>query len=480
MTPRRALGPSSVKVALVCITLVAVAHGLFFIWYQRPDWSSQWPDQDGYRRLGAVLAATGKFTRFPEARPFVPEVIRTPAYPLFVAAIYKVAGERQLPVALAQTALFAAICLLVFAIARRIVSDEVALGAAALTALFPPIPYFGALVMTEVWTGFLFTASMWMLFRALESERTLSFAACGVMLALTTLSRPVFVLFPFALAGVGLVLFPLAGLKRRPAPRNWIVLLAAFVIAMVPWLSYNYATIGRLTLSPAGGLGRGLWEGTWQATWPGRLQNELTHLADDIDDRAALDRQVEAVAAREHLPSAPMLEYVHQWEDIRLIWTSPVDPNERAIARITADQEYQRVAMANLRAGSMTHLARRLARGVFVLWAGEIPFRYSEINQMSPKIKYAGWAIQALLFLAACAGAFVLFRRGQVAPSLILSAPILYITAVHFWLLTEARQSLPAQPVLLMLAAFGAASGIAALTGRSLALESQVHKGQHL
>ena len=164
--------------------------------------------------------------------------------------------------------------------------------------------------MTEVWTTFLFTASMWMMFRALESGRALSFAACGVMIALTTLSRPVFVLFPFALAGVGLVLFPLAGLKRRPAPRNWMVLLAAFVIAMVPWLSYNYATLGKVTLSPAGGIGRGLWEGSWQATWSGRLQNELTHLADDIDDRAALDRQVETVAAREQLPAAPMLEYV--------------------------------------------------------------------------------------------------------------------------------------------------------------------------
>src|SRR2546421_8218255 len=136
MTSRRALDPFSVRAALACITLVAVAHGLFFIWYQRPDWPSQWPDQVGYRRLGAVLAATGKFTPFPHAHPFVPEVIRTPAYPLFVATIYKVAGVRQLPVALAQTALFAVICLLVFAIARRIASDGVALGAAALTALF--------------------------------------------------------------------------------------------------------------------------------------------------------------------------------------------------------------------------------------------------------------------------------------------------------------------------------------------------------
>ena len=154
---------------------------------------------------------------------------------------------------------------------------------------------------------------------------------------------------------------------------------------MLPWFMYNYATLGRITLSPAGGIGRGLWEGSWQATWSGRLQNELTHLADDIDDRAELDRRVEAIAAREHLPAGPMLEYVHQWEDIRRIWTEPVDSYERAQTRVRADQEYLRVAIQNIRRDPLSHHVKRLARGVFVLWAGEIPFRYSEINQL-PRI----------------------------------------------------------------------------------------------
>src|SRR5438105_15886560 len=112
MAARRAVQstPVTASRALAFICLIAALHGLFFIWYQRPDWNTQWPDQDGYRRLGEVLAATGKFTRFPGAAPFVPDVLRMPAYPAFVAAIYHVAGVHQLPVALAQTWLFAAIC----------------------------------------------------------------------------------------------------------------------------------------------------------------------------------------------------------------------------------------------------------------------------------------------------------------------------------------------------------------------------------
>jgi 4-amino-4-deoxy-L-arabinose transferase-like glycosyltransferase len=458
------------------VCLVATLNGLFFIWYQRPDWSSQWTDQDGYRRLGQVLAATGKFTRFPDAPTFVPEVLRTPLYPLFVALLYKLFGVHQLPVALAQTVIFALTCIVVYAIARRVAAQPVAIGAAAATALFPAIPYFGALVMTEVLTTLLFTVSMWLAVSALGERGLGRFAWLGVLLALTTLSRPVFVLFPFALTAVWLVVFPALRVRARPRAGQWSVMLAAFALTMAPWFAYNYVTLGRFTLSPAGGVGRGLWEGSWQATWSGRTQNELTHLADDIDDRAELDRRVTAVAAREQLPAAPMLEYVHQWEDIRLIWTAPTDPLERAIARVTADDEYRRVGLDNIRRDPPAHLIKRLARGLFILWAGEIPFRYSEINDLSTATIRACWAVQALILLVALCGGYSLWRGGRLAEGLVLLAPILYISAVHFPLLTEARQSLPAQPTVLVLAAVGAAW----LIGHSLPLEPQMHERQHL
>jgi len=462
--------------ALWIVCLIATLNGLFFIWYQRADWATQWTDQDGYRRLGQVLAATGKFTRFPDAPTFVPEVLRTPLYPMFVAVVYRVFGVHQLPIALVQTVVFAAICAVVFAMARRVVSDRLAIAAAAATALFPAIPYFGALVMTEVLTTLLFTASMWLVLSAFDDRGLRRFTWLGVLLALTTLCRPVFVLFPFALAAVGLVLFPLLGVRRRPRAAQWSATIAAFALTMAPWFAYNYVTLGRFTLSPAGGVGRGLWEGSWQATWSGRLQNELTHLADDVDDRAELDRRVLAIAAREHLPDAPMLDYVHQWEDIRLIWTAPTDPRERAIARVAADEEYRRVGIDNIRRDAPAHLIKRLARGLFILWAGEIPFRYSEINDLPPWVIRICWAIQAVIFATGLCGAIGLWRSGRAAHAALLFAPVLYISAVHFPLLTEARQSLPAQPTLLLLATIGAAW----LTGHSLALEPQVHEREHL
>src|SRR6185312_9446329 len=233
---------------------------------------------------------------------------------------------------------------------------------------------------------------------------------------------------------------------RRPPLACWAILLAAFGITMLPWFTYNYVNFGRFTLSPAGGMGRGTWEGSWQNTWSGRLQAELTPIADDISDRATLDARIEEIAAREHLPAGPMLEYAHQEQDIRRIWTTPADPAARVAARVDADNEYMRVGLHNIRQQSASHVAARLARGVFILWAGEIPVRFSDINALPTSVIRAMWAVQALLVLAALAGIYALIRGGRAAEGCTLGAAIVYVTTVHFPILTEARQSLPAMP----------------------------------
>src|SRR5688572_27048025 len=142
---------------VLAILPVALAHAVFFIVYQRPDWEVAWDDQVGYQRLGHVLATTGTFTRYPGVEPFVPETIRTPMYPLFVAMIYKIAGESHAAVAVGQAVLFALMALVVYAMTARLATRRVALAAAWLTALFPPLPYYGALVLSDLLCAFFVT-----------------------------------------------------------------------------------------------------------------------------------------------------------------------------------------------------------------------------------------------------------------------------------------------------------------------------------
>jgi hypothetical protein len=228
---------------------------------------------------------------------------------------------------------------------------------------------------------------------------------------------------------------------------------ATFAAVVAPWIAYNLVFFKSTSLAPAGGPGRQLFEGTWQAELPGRVEAELTLLADALPDRGALDARVREVAARSQLPADTLLRYVHQHQDIRKIWVEPVDPWQRMLSRIEADHEYFRVGVENIRLHPVRHLWRRATRGTFLLWAAEIPVRYSDINRMSPLTIRAIWLAQVALMVVAAAGFILLVQRGAVTESFAMAALILYVSAVHVPLYSEARYSLPAKPIVLLLAA---------------------------
>lgn len=443
---------------LLVICTVALAHAAAYIVHQRPDWGSDvsWTDQAGYQRLGAVLATTGEFTRYPDAAVFVPEVIRTPGYPAFVAAVYLVFGiGNQMAVAVCQAIVFALLCLVVFAVARRVTGERVALGAALMTALFPPLPYFGALVVTELWTAFVATVAMLACLHAVQSKRTWAYAVAGCLFSLTALVRPAFFLLPFMLAAAVPLL--VRGQRDRAALRGWAALVFAAGLTLAPWFTYNYVHLGRVTISPAGGIGRGIWEVSWQGKWPGRIQAALTSAATDARDPADLELRARAIALDSGHDPGPMITYVREWREIHDLWDTPTDPVERARARIAADQAYFDAGLKHLRNDPWGYVQRALTRSPFILWAAEIPIRYTLINSMPPLLIRALWLAQAVLMLLALAGFIALARSHRWLEAVVLGLPIVYVTAVHIPLFCEARQSLPVKPVVLVLAAVGSA-----------------------
>lgn len=444
--------------SLIAVVLIALAHAALFIAYQRPDWDVAWSDQGGYKQLGAGMARSGgEFTRFPDSPVFIPEVIRTPGYPAFVAVIYKLFGVSTLPVAIAQAFVFAIICLIVYSLTRRLAGERAATVAALMTALFPPLPYYGALVLTEVWTTLVLMAAMLVCLRAVQHGRRRDFMLAGLLFSAATIVRPAFVLLPFGLAMAMPLLVPA---ERRTLGRvgNWGALALVAAVTLVPWFSYNYIYLDRFTLSPAGGVGRGLWEGSWQGRWSGRAHNDLTQTADQDIATDELDRRVREIAAREGIAADGMLNYVHEWREIRAIWLSPTDPMERARARVVADQEYLRAALTHIGEDVPGWAWRKLTRGTFILWASDIPIRYTDINATPPLVIRGIWLVQVILLLVALAGLGVLLRRRRFAEAALMALPLLYVTGVHIPLLCETRQSLPVKPMVLALAAIAITS----------------------
>ena len=158
-----------------------------------------------------------------------------------------------------------------------------------------------------------------------------------------------------------------------------------------------------------------------------------------------------------------MLQYVNEWRDIRAIWDTPTDPMERASARVEADRVYLSHAIANMRQDPVGHVTRRLTRGLFVLWAADVPVRYGDINTLPTAVIRAIWLVQVVVLILAVAGAIVLVWRGRWLEAVMLTLPIVYVTGVHLPLLCESRQSLPVKPVVLAL------TGIALTYRRSAA-----------
>jgi 4-amino-4-deoxy-L-arabinose transferase-like glycosyltransferase len=443
--------------SVVVIVAIALAHAAAYIVHQRPDWDVSWTDQAGYQRLGEVLATTGQFTRYPDAPVFVPEVIRTPGYPAYLAVIYRLFGlGNRMAVVISQSIMFALLCVIVYATARTVTNDRVATAAGVLTALFPPLPYFGALVLTELPAAFAATVAMFVYLRAVQTGALSLYVMAGVLFSVTTLVRPVFFLLPFFVAIAVPCLVPAQ--RTRRALTGSAALIVAAALTMAPWFAYNYIHLGRITLSPAGGLGRGIWEVSWQGKWPGRVQAALTTAAETAADRTDREARARAIAAENGLDAAAMITYVNEWREIHDLWDSPTDPAERARARVAADQAYFDAGSAHLREDPWGYVRRAMTRSVFILWAADIPVRYTAINDLPPLVIRGIWFVQAVLMLAAVAGVIALARSSRWLEAVVLASPIVYVTAVHMPLFTEARQSLPAKPVVIVLATIGAAA----------------------
>jgi hypothetical protein len=126
---------------------------------------------------------------------------------------------------------------------------------------------------------------------------------------------------------------------------------------------------------------------------------------------------------------------------------------ERARARVVADEEYLKAAMTHIQPDIPGWIWRRLSRGMFILWASDIPIRYTDINAMPPLLIRGMWLVQAILVAIAAYGAIVLLARRRFAEAALLVLPLLYVTGVHFPFLSETRQSLPVKPLVIVLAA---------------------------
>ena len=206
-----------------------------------------------------------------EQAPFVPSLIRLPGYPLFLSAIYSIAGHtNNTAVRIVQAIIDTATCILVALVAFQWTADEKrkrisSIAAFTLAALCPFTTIYVATILTEVPTSFLavlLCLLATLAFKSSSRRRSLIlWLLAGLTAGLAVFFRPDSGLFAAA-TGLTILLSTLnaAGVTQKFFNRfsksvlSAAVFSFAFCLVLVPWTIRNRRVFGVFQpLSPAHG-----------------------------------------------------------------------------------------------------------------------------------------------------------------------------------------------------------------------------------
>jgi hypothetical protein len=211
------------------------------------------PDSGGYVELSRSLLESGEF-----AINGIPELVRTPGYPLFLVASL-LAGRFEAATIVLQICVSLVSVVLVFAIGKLLFErSTIALTAAALYAAEPQSILYCSKILTETLFTTLLLAFAYCLLRALCTQSlaaTLTAALCAVGY---TLTRPVGFALPFMMLPL-LVLAAPGALRRRCVHGAVFLLVTGGLLGA--WAARNNLRTDYLGLSSISDVALYFWQG---------------------------------------------------------------------------------------------------------------------------------------------------------------------------------------------------------------------------
>ena len=237
------------RLALVTIVGLALGLRLAYVGGLADETVFASVDARGYHILATNLLQRGAFSLQTDP-PYLPDGIRTPLYPAFLALILSIGGDASHAVPLAQALLDTMTVALVYGLVSRLVTPRRGLLAALLYALNPISPLFIGERLTEIGLAFLLALTFYVFSIGLETghRRLALLAASGFLSACCILLKPNLVALPLILA-LGLVVH-----NRHPSwrmTREAGVLLGVALLGLSPWLARNRLVFGQWFLSLA-------------------------------------------------------------------------------------------------------------------------------------------------------------------------------------------------------------------------------------
>lgn len=266
---------------LVGLFLLAIIPRLLYLASIPQEAVLESVDAKGYDLLARNLLAGHGFSRQTEA-PYLPDGLRTPLYPSFLASISALSGwvcanlDAAIVVSFGQILLDSLSVLIVATLGATLLGRRAGITAGLLYALAPIQWRYCAALLPEIVLAFLIALAVWLLVNLLSdaeidsaakpsaSRAWLWAAGCGCTAGLIALCKP-------NVSGIGAILagtvfvasrmqtgiaVPLGEVpKSNPRPRAHIVHASIILIAagfvMSPWIARNWIKFGRPFLSNA-------------------------------------------------------------------------------------------------------------------------------------------------------------------------------------------------------------------------------------
>lgn len=229
---------------LISITLLALLIRLIFFFLLKP-WDAQvvqdrilrW-DALEYHQLALEILRSGNFDHF--------GVFRTPLYPVFIAFAYFIFGIKPWIVLLIQIFVNIITGLMAYKIGKELFNKKIAVIATIVFFIDLHIISNCLEVLTDtIFTAFL-VGTVLTLILGIKNNKKIYFLACGFLLAMATLTRPISQFFPFI---VLIVLFSYPYFKLRKKLIYFSIFFIVFFLSLFPWFWRNYTNYGRFKLS---------------------------------------------------------------------------------------------------------------------------------------------------------------------------------------------------------------------------------------
>lgn len=179
---------------------------------------------------------------------------RLPGYPVFLAAVFSISHSIPL-VQIVQILIDVCSCFFLFRIGSLLFSAKSGLVAALIWAVLPSAIVHTSFMLTETLFTSLFLGSLTLLFYK-KNQAEFSFGrgrlfAIGVLWGVCSLIKPNIMLAPISI-------FLLCFVKERKITAKVFgyigVVIAGMTIVLAPWVTRNYMSFGKATLSTNGGV----------------------------------------------------------------------------------------------------------------------------------------------------------------------------------------------------------------------------------